>query len=193
MQRTFSLLAIILIIFANACSVIPSSPSVTQNESKPIVYYYLASPGDIISPDGSVAILANELLLSPIETDQIINSDTVSNVRTALEAMISDSHNNQVIGQVTIANIFFRDGHVEIALQGDVYAAGDIILIAIRMMVLLTVFSDTSIETAIVTLNGKNIVNLGVSFSGNAKPEDYIYTRDEINEFMAENAYTKPR
>lgn len=188
-----SLLSVLLLVFSNACSGLSTLPSSVQNDFKPIMYYYMALPGDDISPTGSVTILPDQVFLSPVESNQLASSDIEADLRKALEAMVNDAHNNQVMGQVTIASISFSDGRADIALQGDLYAAGDIILIAVRMTLLLTVFSDASIETASITLNGKNIANLGISFSGEAKPENYVYTRSEINEFMAENAYANPR
>jgi len=56
----------------------------------------------------------------------------------------------------------------------------------------MTVFANTSVETAAVTLNGDTIANMGVSSSMNAKPADYVFTRAEMETFMGENAYVVP-
>ncbi|MCJ7622841.1 MAG: hypothetical protein MUO76_05005 [Anaerolineaceae bacterium] len=77
-------------------------------------------------------------------------------------------------------------------LEGEFFGAGDVVLIAAREQILLTVFTEASVQTATITLNGKNIANLGISHSSQAKPADYTYTRAEIETFIAENAYEIP-
>ena len=56
----------------------------------------------------------------------------------------------------------------------------------------MTVFADTSVKTATVTLNGDTIGNMGVSHSMDAKPADYVFIRSEIEIFINEHAYTSP-
>ena len=77
-------------------------------------------------------------------------------------------------------------------LQGEYFAPGDIVLIAARYQMLLTVFAEAAVETATITINGKNIANLGNSDPFGGYPEDYTYTRTDIETFMAENAYKVP-
>jgi hypothetical protein len=192
MKKRLALLAIFPLILTIACLIIPDSSSATEKIPSPIVYYYITSSDENIPQQGSVVILPDELILSPAVSDQTPSSDTVANIRTALESMISDLHNGPVVGNLIIPNVSFSDGHADIILQGDVFAAGDIVLIAVRTMILMTVFSNASIETTIVTLNGQNIANLGISYSGEAKPENYMYSRAEIETFKAENAYPTP-
>jgi len=161
--------------------------------SKQIVYYYFVLPAENAIPEGSVVVMPNTgLILAPTLTDITHTPDTVTNISAALEAMINDTHNRSTIGNLHIANLAFSEGHADVVLQGEVFGAGDVVLIAIRMMILMTVFADTSVQTAIITINGKNIANLGVSIERNAKPNDYMYTRAEIETFKAENAYVTP-
>ena len=77
-------------------------------------------------------------------------------------------------------------------LEGEFFGAGGIVLIAARVQILLTVFTEASVQTATITLNGKNIANLGISHNSQIKPADYMYTRTEIETFMVENAYGIP-
>ena len=51
------------------------------------------------------------------------------------------------------------------------------------MQILMTVFAETSVQTAAVTLNGECIGNLGISHDSEARPADYAYTRTEIEAF----------
>ena len=77
-------------------------------------------------------------------------------------------------------------------LQGEYYGAGDVVLIAASMQILMTVFTNASVQTATVTLNGDTIGNMGVSNSMYAKPANYVFTRAEIETFMNEHAYVSP-
>jgi hypothetical protein len=81
---------------------------------------------------------------------------------------------------------------LNVVLEGEYFGVGDVTLIAARDQILLTVFAEDAVQTATITLNGKNIANMGVSHSSQAKPEDYAYTRAEIEAFMEENAYGEP-
>jgi hypothetical protein len=56
----------------------------------------------------------------------------------------------------------------------------------------LTIFADPSVQSATVRLNEKNIANLGISNSLEVQPDDYAYTRDEIENFMAVHTYRIP-
>jgi hypothetical protein len=192
MKKVLALLAISSIGFSNACLLISPGPSATEQVSGSVVYYYLVSPGESVPQQGSVSILSDDLVLSPASSAVSSTLDIREKIFTAVQAMISDTRNNALVGNLIINDLDFRDGHVDLALQGDVFAAGDVVLIAVRMMILLTVFSDGSVQTALVTLNGKNIVNMGISFSGNALPEDYMVSRFEIETFKTENAYPSP-
>jgi hypothetical protein len=106
--------------------------------------------------------------------------------------MLDDPRNAWTSSDVNIASITFDRGAAGVALEGEYFAVGDILLIAAREQILLTVFAEAAVQTAIITLNGKNIVNLGVSHISQAQPEDYVYTRAEIEAFLAENAYPTP-
>jgi hypothetical protein len=86
-----------------------------------------------------------------------------------------------------------KDGAANVELEGVYSAPGDIVLIAARQQIILTVFAEEAVQTAVITLNGENIVNLGISTSSEAKPNDYVITRAEVQAFLAENAHSNPR
>lgn len=157
-----------------------------------IVYYYFASiPGNTF-PAGSVEILPDQLILSPNLSEVGFNTDPVTNVYSGLTVMISDPRNVWTTDNLSVQlnNMEFDQGHMIVPLEGDIYGTGDIVLIAARWQILMSVFAaDEAVQSATVTLNGESIGNLGTSHDGEAKPADYVYTREEVQTFMAENAY----
>jgi hypothetical protein len=158
----------------------------------PIVYYYFIAIESHTYPAGSVVILPDELVLGPTLSKSARSPDPITNISSALLAMLNDPRNAWASGEVGIASITFDEGNASVELQGEYSAVGDIVLIAARYQILLTIFAEETVQTATVTLNGENIANLGVSHTSQAKPADFAYTRAEIEAFMAENAYTPP-
>jgi hypothetical protein len=156
----------------------------------PIVYYYFASiPGNTF-PAGSVAIVPDQLILSPTLSNIPPSPEPAINVEAGLQAMINDPRNGWASDGLTINGVTFNEGHVTVDLQGDISGVGDAVLIAARMQFLMSVFAaDQAVQSAAVTLNGESIGNLGISHESEAKPADYVYTREEIQAFMTENAY----
>ncbi len=155
----------------------------------PIVYYYFVTTPAISPPPGSVVILPDVLILGPTHSEITRGSDTAANVSTALRLMIQDSRTPWTKNDVSITRITFRDGKANVVLQGNIFGAGDVVFIAARMQILLTVFAEPSVQTAVITINGENVANLGISHSSQEKPADYTFTRAEIETFIAENAY----
>ncbi len=82
-----------------------------------------------------------------------------------------------------ISEVTYDEGHADVVLQGEIPGAGDIVLIASRMQILMTVFTDASVQTATITLNGECIGNLGISHESEVMPADYVYARAEIEAF----------
>lgn len=139
-----------------------------------------------------MVILSGELILSPTNSDIVPNPDISVNIYSALQAMISDPRNVWTSDNLTITSITCTEGAADIALQGEIFGAGDIVLIAARYQILLTVFAEPSVQTAIIRLNGENIANLGISHTSESKPADFSYTRVEIENYIAENTFREP-
>jgi len=158
----------------------------------PIVYYYFIAVEGHTYPAGSVVILPDALVLGPTLSKSARSPDPIANISSSLLVMLHDPRNAWASGEVGIASITFDEGNAGVELQGEDSAVGDIVLIAARYQILLTVFAEGAVQTATVTLNGENIANLGVSHTSQAKPADFAYTRAEIEAFMAENAYPPP-
>jgi hypothetical protein len=195
MKNHISALVVLLTIFLAACNLtwwpteVVVTPTPIVQAPIPIVYYYFVPKPP---PAGSIVILADILILGPTNANVAHGPDTAANLGAALKAMIADSHNAWTGTNVTASSVSFSNGAANVALQGKISAAGDVVLIATRMQILLTVFAETAVKTAVVTLNGENIANMGISNSGEAKPANYAYTRAEIETFMAANAYKAP-
>jgi hypothetical protein len=219
MKRLIPLLVVLLAMFFVACNFIrslsentitptsleqpatetvfltPTNPNATATPSAltplPIVYYYFVAIEGKSPPAGSVVILPDVLILGPTLSDIARSPDTVTNISSALQAMINDPRNEWKSTDLGITSVTFNEGTTNVVLDGKIFGAGDAVLIAAREQILLTVFAEASVQTAVITLNGESIANLGISHSSEAKPADYKYTRTEIETFMAENAYGK--
>jgi hypothetical protein len=143
-------------------------------------------------PAGSVVIMPDAYILAPTLSDTRYGPETVVNLKTALKAVLNDGRNGWIGSNLKIGDVTFGDGHANVVLQGEYFGVGDVTLIAARMQILMTVFANTSVQTASVTLNGDTIGNIGVSNSMNTRPADYVFTRSEIEIFMKEHAYVSP-
>ena len=156
--------------------------------SEQIVFYYFVDRAYHFVPEGSVRTPA---LLFPAASDEPYTSDTAADLRTALELVLQDERNGWISRDLEIVDVTFRDGHADIVLQGEYSGESDEVLNAASLQILLTVFSNLSVQTAAVTLNGDTIGNLGVSSSTNARPADYVYTRAEMETYLKDHAYVQ--
>jgi hypothetical protein len=154
-----------------------------------VVYYAFVEIPAAAIPEGSVVIMPDTLILAPAAAESAPAADTADRVRTALDAALHDPQNVWENKSLEIRSVTFSQGQAGVALEGELFGVGDVILISASWQILLTIFADPSVETAVVTLNDGCIGNLGISQSSHAKPAGYIYTRAEIEQFMADNAY----
>jgi len=145
-----------------------------------------------VLPEGSVVIMPDAYILAPTLPDKKLTPDTAANLKTALEAVFDDDRNGWISRYLEIVDVTYGDGHANVVLEGEYFGVGDVTLIAASMQILMTVFANTSVQTATITLNGDTIGNLGVSNSMHAKPADYVFTRAEIETFMNEHAHVSP-
>lgn len=160
--------------------------------SERIVYYYFVAIAENPYPEGSVVVMPDAYILAPAWSVYTYSPDTAADLKTALEVVLKDNRNGWTSRDVEIIRVTFGDGHADVVLKGEYFGVGDVTLIAARMQILMTVFANNSVQTATVTLNGDTIGNLGVSISINAKPENYVFTRAEIEAFMNENRDGSP-
>ncbi len=191
------LLLTALLILPVACNLTSDSdgstavpPSAIPGEQMPLVYYYFPALAGNTFPAGSVVIVPDALILSPTLSNIPRSADPAANVQGALQAMLNDPRNVWT-GSVTISSVTVNAGQAVVDLSGDISGTGDAVLIAARWQFLLTVFAEASIQSAVVTLNGQNIGDLGISHSSEARTTD-AYSRAEVESFMAENAFPVP-
>jgi hypothetical protein len=152
-----------------------------------LVYYYFPAIASNTFPAGSVTIVPGVLILSPTLSGIPRSADTAANVQGALHVMLNDPRNVWT-GSVTMDSVTVNAGQASVSLNGNIDGAGDAVLIAARWQIVMTVFTDSSVQSAVITLNGQNIGNLGISNSNEARTTD-AYSRAEVERFMAENAY----
>ena len=173
----------------------PTDTSIPLSER--IVYYYNIDyhPQKPV-PEGAVHVHPAGLL-APTYADEAYTSDTAADLRTALEIVLHDERNSWVGPEFEpeIVDVTFRSGHANVALQGEFTIGGPnpyAPLVGNRMLILLTVFANPSVQTAAISFNEDTIANLGISDRGDAKPADYVFTRAEIGTYLKEEAYMTP-
>lgn len=153
---------------------------------KPVTYYCFVAEG-ATPPAGSVAILPNILVLSPVLSTVYQSVDVAANLKAGLQAALKDPGNAWASSAVTVASLVVANQKATVALQGEYFAPGDVVLIAARWQIVLTLFADPAIQSAVVTLNGTNIANLGISHSSQAQPANFEFTRQMVNDFIQQN------
>lgn len=157
-----------------------------------IVYYYFVDLAQYAPPQGSVVIMADNLILAPTQIELVYGSDVAADLRSALEAVLKDKRNVWQGSNLQIDQVAYSAGHADVVLKGEYYAVAPVVLTAARAQILMTLFANAALQSAAVTVNGDTIANISISNSMDAKPADYVYTRAEIETFMAENAYVNP-
>lgn len=178
------LVALFSLAFLLSGCIPPATPTTTA--LKPVMYYCFVTEGTP-PPAGSVAILPNILVLAPVLSTVYQTADVSVNLNAGLQAALKDPRNVWTSTNVTIASLSVANQKATVALQGDYFGAGDVVLIAARWQLLLTLFAEPSIQSALVTLNGVNIANLGVSHSSQAQPPTYEFTRQVVSDFIQQN------
>jgi hypothetical protein len=201
--RKAPILSMLIAILLTSCAGLKtaSAPRPTQEPgttaaplptSERIMYYSFVTVSEKAPPEGSIGIASNAYILAPAQSERASTSDPAQNLTAALEAALQDERNGWINRNLKIVDLTFRDGHAEVVLKGEYFGVGDVTLIAARMQILMTLFANSSVQTARVTLNEDTIANMGISHSLQAKPVNYIFTRAEIEAYRAENAYRKP-
>lgn len=162
--------------------------TLTEQPSGGFVYYVFVDLSHQSIPEGSIEILPEALVLTP-KAVSAGDLDPAESLQAALSAMIADENNAWTTENLTVKEIMFQDGHAMVAMEGEIFGAGDIVLIAARMQFLMTLFANQAVQTATVTLNGENIANWGISNSLEARPIEDAFTRAEIETFIQEHSF----
>jgi len=136
--------------------------------------------------------MPNAYILAPQLSESAYSADTAADLWTAIKLALNDPRNGWTSTYLDIVDVAFHAGQADIVLQGEYFGVGDVTLIAAKMQILMTVFANLEVQTARVTLNEDSIGNLGVSNSMYAYPEDYLFTRAEIEAYQSEHLYVAP-
>lgn len=177
----------VLILFLSACNLNnnPEEAIVTQSVVAETTISYYAFSTDANIPAGSIN-LSGVILVSKSAISQ--SDDMAEMLQQALELAMTDSNNLWTSDNLEISSISFDSGHATIALTGDISGAGGLVLYATSSQFLLTIFANPQVQTAVVTINGDNIRNLGISHISQAREANDVFTREEIQTFIEENA-----
>ena len=175
-----------------------TDPSIPLSER--IVYYYIVDyrgPQKPV-PEGAVRVGVSYFIASTY-ADETYTSDTAADLRTALEITLHDRRNLDSEFEPEIVDVMFRSGHAQVRLQAEYFieppnTSRDVYrpFVIGRMLILLTVFANPSVQTAAISLNDDTIANLAISDSSDAKPADYVFTRAEIETYLKEQTYVAP-
>lgn len=177
----------LLLLFLSACNLTnnPQEAIVTEAVIQEITVSYYAFSTDSHIPLGSINL--SGVILVP--KSSIIQSDDMTEMlRQSLELAINDSNNLWTSENLEISSISFDSGHANVVLNGEIWGVGGLVLYATSSQFLLTIFANPQVQTAVVTLNGENIRNLGISHISQAKEANYVFTREEIQIFLEENS-----
>jgi hypothetical protein len=168
-----------------------TDPSIPLSER--IVYYYFVRDADNPIPEGTVHAIH---LFAPTYADETFTSDTAADLRTALEIVLHDDDRRVWDSSaLEIVDVAFGSGHAVVVLQGQYRAAGDAQPCAASLQILMTVFANPSVQTAVVSLNRGSIAGLCVFREGSPpllQTVEDVYTRAVIEAYMKENAYVSP-
>lgn len=155
MKRCLALLAVVLALFILACNLtrvvtttpterpateiaiqtpanLPTTDMPTVLPPAPIVYYYFVEIEAKSPPAGSVVVFPELYILGPTLSDKARSPDTVTNISSALQAMINDRRNQWISTGVGITSITFTEGAANVVLEGEYFGVGDVTLIAAR-------------------------------------------------------------
>ena len=144
-----------------------------------VLYYRFAEADEDPLPEGSVTVLEDMLVLVPEQVavdGQLTPEQAIS---AALRVLTADQSNEWTSDDLRLRSVSLEDGHALVELEGSISGAGDIVLVAARMQILLTVFARPEVETATVTLDGECIGNLGASHESEIRPPGYRFARQE--------------
>lgn len=141
------------------------------------VYYRFAAEGERPEPEAVVTIQEGILVLVPVELAVDITTEPSARIRAALEAVIGDPGNPWTGESLGVESASIEDGHATVELQGSIMAPGDIVLVAARTQILLTVFAEPEVQTATITLNDECMANIGASHESELLPPDHVFTR----------------
>lgn len=160
---------------------IPATQVVTpdpQLAGTPIVYWRFASILDVTPTDEDIVIFGLGILRR-VETTTARTGIPSADLETSLQGMMS-SQNVWTAENVVLESVTVEGDMVTIRLSGTISAVGGAILSVVPTQFQLTVFEEPGIIRALITLNGQNIANIGISHSSQAVADNVPFTREGL-------------
>ena len=131
---------------------------------------------DEVTPTEDDIVIIEQIVLRRMETAIAETGNPVDDIEQSLQVMLG-SHNLWNSESITIESIEFTGGQATVTLGGAIQAPGDIVLIAARQQMLLTVFEVPQVDSVLMTIGGRNIGNIGISHDSQAVPENHAVSR----------------
>lgn len=160
---------------------IPATQVVTpdpQLAGTPIVYWRFASILDVTPTDEDIVIFGLGILRR-VETTTARTGIPSSDLQTSIQGMMN-SQNVWTVENVVIESVIVEGDMVTVRLSGTISAVGGAILSIVPTQFQLTVFEEPGINRALITLNGQNIANIGISHSSQAVADNVPFTREGL-------------
>ncbi|MEO1287575.1 MAG: hypothetical protein AAFV93_07390 [Chloroflexota bacterium] len=105
------------------------------------------------------------------------SGDVSSDLQSALGTLIG-ADNIWQANELYIDVLTVEGDLATVALTGEVQAVGGAILSIVPIQFFLTIFEQVTINRAIVTLNGESLYNIGIANDAQARPADFVTTRE---------------
>lgn len=150
-----------------------------------IPYWQLVSINDITDPSVDDIAMFGHGILTRIESTSVRTGDSVTDIETALNEMMS-SQNLWEAENVLIESITLEGDSLTIEMSGTITAIGGGLLAIVPIQFQLTVFEDPAINSTLITLNGENLANIGVSHSSLGVGNQIPFTRAGLTTTLIE-------
>lgn len=157
-------------------SPVQQTPTQPVSESdEPITYWQMLPINEVVPTEDDV-MLFDQLILRRIEDDTPRTDSNIINLERAIQGVI-DTATVWNADSVSIESLMIEDGLATIRLNGTISAVGGAILSAVPTQFYLTVFENPTIDSVLITLDGENIANLGISHDSQFQENDVVFTR----------------
>ncbi|MBN1433456.1 hypothetical protein JW921_01770, partial [Candidatus Fermentibacterales bacterium] len=118
-----------------SCAALAQNAAGGPPPPSPVIYYAFVETDGEELPEGSVVVLEDILVLAPMESLEQIEQAPEARLEAALNAMIQDEGNAWTGEDLRVESVSLRDGHAEIELEGAIFGAGGIVLVAARTQI----------------------------------------------------------
>ena len=156
-----------------------------EEQTGNIIFWQSLGIGEVTPTEDDIVII-EQIVLRRMETAIASTGNPVDDIEQSLQMMLG-SHNLWNSESLTIDSVEFSDSQATIHLGGRIQAPGDIVLIAARQQMLLTLFEIPQVDSILMTVSGLHIMNIGISHDSQAVPDNHALSREV---FYTELGYT---